>query len=235
MNDFNNYCLSRIKETKQMHVLKEGFVEIEPSSLYMGEIYNAVSAIVPYNYTIIDLGAYMGAQGFLFENHKEYIAVDSYPITNKAETDFESPKSFVIKNGKRYDGFIRDFLEGLKKDATFDPGTVYVVMNAVPICNETINNILSLFPNAAIAYPGTETIVQGILKKEVMSLTLALKKAKCPYAKHYLEKRPDVKAYYDKLYNELKSNLHNYAKNPIPFLKEEFLDLENVGKEDLER
>ncbi len=235
MNDFNNYCLSRIKETKQMSVLEEGFVEIEPSSLYMGEIYNAVSIIVPYNYTIIDSGAYMGAQGFLFENHKEYIAVDSYPITNKTQVDSESPKSFVIKNGKRYDGFIQDFLRDIKRDATFEPNATYVVMNAVPVRDETINSILSLFPNAAIAYPGTETITQGIFEKEIMSLVLALEKAKCPYSNYYLKKNPDVKAYYDKLYSELKSNLRNYAKNPIPFLKEEFLDLENTDEEDLER
>ena len=46
------------------------------------DVYAQLSKFIPYDFTIIDFGCYIGLQAIYFRNHVKYIGVDSAPMIN---------------------------------------------------------------------------------------------------------------------------------------------------------
>lgn len=213
MNDFfNRKVYERIKETNQMNKLRHPCCEIEPDYLYMGELYNAVSIILPKDYIVIDFGCYMASQAFLFEDFKEYIGIDLFD-KESCSIFYYPPERFTTNNSLH---FYSDISHALEIDYTKLSDKIFAIMSAVPDPNnEYTNAILNKFSNAAIWYPGEETICQGVYTDEILKLETALNEAYCPYTRSYIDKHPAAAIHYEEKWEEVKMILMKYKGENI--------------------
>lgn len=75
---------------------------------FMGflDVYDAVRSFVPKERTIVDLGCYLAAQAFLFDDYKKYVGVDVVDMkrfeTNNSLHFMMSIQEFVKKHGDEY-------------------------------------------------------------------------------------------------------------------------------------
>jgi hypothetical protein len=88
-------------------VMNQDMCELDCTFLGFIEIYEHLSYIIPKNYTIIDFGCYLAAQGFYFQDHNKYIGVDLTELkrfTFKNTTHYiKSIQSFIFENLQEYD------------------------------------------------------------------------------------------------------------------------------------
>jgi hypothetical protein len=102
------------------------------------DIYEAISRIVPKDWTVIDLWCAYNPQCFFFKDHKEYIAVDIGNIDR-----FKSDNcTFYIK---RINDFIRDDIH------KFDLSKTFAICSYVPtntkLIRETFENLYIYYPS----------------------------------------------------------------------------------------
>lgn len=134
--------------------------EIEPDFLCFEENYVPVAEIVPKNYRIIDLGCYMAAQAFLFQDHAAYVGVDCFDIqTGKKHDGYYPPRRFSTDNSIMFYTTIQEFIRkfdllGWNKDEC------YVICSGVPDFEATMAAV-SFFTNIACFYPGRESVIKG--------------------------------------------------------------------------
>lgn len=229
INEFNKYCYNRIKQTGQKQKLLSYECEIEADRLYMGTCYEAASFIIPEDKIILDIGCYMGAQGFLFENHAGYIGIDAFLIS-----DMDN-RSFKTKNSSYYGQYL-DY--GLPDFGNIDFNDIYVLMNAVPVKDWITDKIFETFPNITIAYPYEKTRVKGIYADEMLKYTSLLEMAHPMYIDSYYEKHSSEKYAqldrYERCLNEIKKYITNKDQvNKV--IISIFPDLENNQKIDHEK
>ena len=171
---YNLTVYNKIKKSEQLFKLNHYYCEIEPDFLYMGSIYEAASILIPKDYVIIDLGCYMAAQAFLFDEFNGYIGVDNF------DTKDSYPLRFYTENTMHITDDIRLFLKNVITNGYIEnlhspkvgmekvlPQDCYVIANAVTalLDDATKQLLLNTFPNVAIEYPGEESCYQGILKE----------------------------------------------------------------------
>ena len=65
------------------NALTDEFCDLGPDFLCFEDVYQAVALNWPNWYHIIDLGGYMGVQGWLFERFREYICVDRHSLLHR--------------------------------------------------------------------------------------------------------------------------------------------------------
>ena len=200
---FNDKVFEKIKNTNQIEKLNSFYCELEPTGLYMGYSYEAASFIIPKNFVIVDLGCYMGAQGFLFEDFKKYIGID---IFEKYFND--SPKRFETSNSEHFCMSIQEFLNS-EDFKNLDLNNTYAIMNAVPI-KEEMKEIFDAFPNIIISYPGTQSIAKGIFEKEMLYFENLLYQNRCPYTQKYLNDNPDIKKEFEEKQKVATTEVNNY-------------------------
>lgn len=218
MKYWNDIVLEKIKSEKQFEKLNQYMCEIEPFNLYMGCCYEAASFIIPKDYTIIDLGCYMAAQSFLFEEYDGYIGVDVYDRYDK-----DVPERFESKNSTHYSMDIEDFLKYITLFK--DPDKYYVIMNAVPERytytddRSLLDKIYAKFPNTIVAYPGLSTEVRGAFSEDMAHFTELIENSRCPYTNYYLKNHPDEakkwKAAEEEMFKEIESYILNKEESRV--------------------
>lgn len=198
MSIFENKVLRKIKDDEQDWKLNQLYCELEPNFLYMGELYEAASILaIKYGYkNIIDLGCYMAAQSFLFEDYDKYIGVDCYDSLHyHMEIDFKPPKRFITKNTKHYQVSIEDFLDEYVPH--MDLSDTLTLVSAVPSATEgeLHDKILKTFPAVIMWYPGCGYSVTSPVNNngvsEIMMLAKKIKDAECPYNNAWKKENPN--------------------------------------------
>lgn len=200
---FNEKVFEKIKITNQIEKLNDSYCELESDGLYMGHSYEAASFIIPKNFVIVDLGCYMGAQGFLFEDFKKYIGID---IFEKCFDD--SPRRFETSNSEHFYMSIQDFLNS-ENFKNLDLNNTYAIMNAVPV-KEEIKEVFEAFSNVIISYPGTQSVAKGVFEKEMLYFENLLYQSKCPYTQKYLNDNPDIRKEFEEKEEKALIEVNNY-------------------------
>lgn len=123
-------------------VFNQYMIDIMPQFLGFITTYKYLSQLIPKHCTIVDLGCAYNAQCFLFTEHKKYIAVDSFPETER----------FISKNCeikvKRISEFIKEDISELNMKETF------AILNYVPMWGEENKRIVQdTFENLYVYYP----------------------------------------------------------------------------------
>lgn len=153
----------------QRDKLRDPCCELDTEFLCFDENYVPIAAVVPRDYVIIDLGCYMAAQAFLFEDHQAYIGVDAFDMNGgKPRNSYIPPRRFTTSNSMMLSMTIQEFLKkfhllGLDKERC------YCICSAVPDFSAT-DEALQFFPNCACFYPGRASSVQGRFKDQVMTV-----------------------------------------------------------------
>lgn len=128
--------------------------EIEPE--YLGNIftYENLAAIIPLEWTVIDIGCSYNPQAYLFQNHLRHIAVDYPDDFNKPGENFDAFKvfRFTTPNCKLYEIPIQDFVK--KHIDELDLDTTFAICNWVPD-REAMELVRKTFPNLFVMYPAS--------------------------------------------------------------------------------
>lgn len=207
---FNKQVYKRIKETNQLSKLDQPYCELESDDLYMGAVYEAASVVLPKDFAIIDLGCYMAAQAFLFEDFRSYTGIDFYD--SREYENYIPPARFMTKNSWHYSMSIQDFcLTGMHDPM---PKKCYIIMNAVPEDGRIRDTVLRRFKNVAVCYPGREDIFQGAYAEGMKQLTDIINDAKCPYTNAYLKENPEIKKDYERRQKNAQTIINAMAKAP---------------------
>ena len=114
--------------------------ELDLSFLGFTRDYEALSTIVPLNFTIVDLGCYLAAQSYFFTHHKAYIGVDV------VEAD-----RFTPHNAEHYVGSIQSFIANIDR-WDLDLDKTFAIMNFVPDWNAR-DLVKQTFKNLYVFYP----------------------------------------------------------------------------------
>ena len=133
--------LDMIPKEQKERVFNQDRCEIDGSFIGFVNVYNALSRIIPKHYTVIDLGCGYNAQSFLFEDFKEYIAVDIHDL-----------EVFRSKNCTYYNMDIADFIKDIAP--SLDLGKCFAICSYVPEWGRLDKAKLSdVFPNLFTFYP----------------------------------------------------------------------------------
>lgn len=146
----------------QMHKINDGKVF---DSLGYEQFYQVISTVLPPEFTIVDLGCYIAAQAFLFENFVQYIGVDYYDYEPFDVDGYVAPQRFVSKNCYHIRLDIQSFFstsdfKSLNLDKT------YFLLSAVAD-QEAKELVLHHTKNACIFNPGKDIIAIGLYANEV--------------------------------------------------------------------
>lgn len=140
--------------------------ELEPDFLCFEDVYQAVAKWVPKEYIIVDLGCYMAAQSYLFQDHKGYIGVDCYDMEGNLDLEhYIPPVRFRTKNSAHISAVIQNYavfaeVKGLTRVS-------YAICSAVPdgFAQEVA---FQCFENCLIWYPREKPRTKGIFAREIM-------------------------------------------------------------------
>ena len=137
--EYENECRRIIQQyPKQIKkVFEYEYCELEFDFLGFLNVYQIN---IPKDFTIIDLGCYLGIQSIYFENHKQYIGIDiATPIEYR----------FNLHNTKHYKISIEDFIKDLSK---YDLNKTFAICSYVPLDDNIYNDIAKKFPYHKIQY-----------------------------------------------------------------------------------
>lgn len=122
-------------------------VVYQDSSEYDGEFagfidtYEALSKIIPTNFTVIDFGCYLAAQCWFFRNHKRYIGVDTSGL-----------RRFRCRNTTHAVMSIQKWIE---KYAARQAESTFAICNYVPD-TKAVQLVRTTFENVFCFYPAPE-------------------------------------------------------------------------------
>ncbi|MBO5550759.1 MAG: hypothetical protein J5966_02270 [Lachnospiraceae bacterium] len=195
---FESSILEKIRTSGQAYKFSSPCCELEPPEfLYMGNLYEAVSTVVPKDMQIIDLGCYMAAQAFLFDGFRGYTGVDEYDVPD-AVRDYTPPERFVTPNVEHVSDRILNYISGIRADGR-DTGNMYAIMSAVPEAGQPLKEaVLANFKNVAVWYPGEEPVIRGCRAEEIKRILDVINGVDCPYSLAYLKEHADVAEEYRK-------------------------------------
>jgi len=130
--------LSMIPRDQIEAVMKDGAGQIDHTFIGFIDVYEALSKIIPKNFTVIDLGCAFNPQCFYFKDHKEYVAVD-----------VSDCKKFKSENCTIFEISIEDFIE--RHIHQYDLNKTFAICSYVPIYNtatvrEAFNNLFIFYP-----------------------------------------------------------------------------------------
>jgi len=117
--------------------------DIEPEFLGFVSIYKRLAELIPYHFTIVDLGSAYNAQSFYFLKYKKYIAVQPH-IEN----------IFMTPNCERFKGTTGMFI-GSELYSQLDLNTTFAICSYVPpwyeedsleLCRKNFKNVFTYYP-----------------------------------------------------------------------------------------
>ena len=130
-------------------VLTAPFCELDPTYLGFESFYQAVALTWPYRYNVIDVGGYVGVQGWLFRDFERYIDVD---------LRLRARRCALPPNGRHVEMDGREYLaqfHSFRAAATND----LFICSAVP--DREVREAVMAMPNHVVWYPGQEMHVSG--------------------------------------------------------------------------
>lgn len=148
----------QMPENVRERALVENCAELGPDFLCFETFYQAVAATWPTDMNVIDVGGFVGLQGWLFRDFRRYICVDSYDFRSRGEgiptpSRCELPGNglHVLSDGIGYLSNILQFPVDLSRDL--------FVCSAVP--NTRVREMVSKMPNSVVWYPGEDMLASG--------------------------------------------------------------------------
>lgn len=109
--------------------------------------YKHLAQIIPRHFTVIDLGCGYNAQSFYFKDHKQYIAVDSFPDL----ICFKAPNCIF------YNTTIKHFTSEILPKLNLDLEKVFAICSYVPNWDgQNINIVKNTFYNVYTYYPSIQ-------------------------------------------------------------------------------
>lgn len=139
----------QIPEDALRDVLMAPFCEIDPTFLCFESFYQAVALTWPYRYNIIDIGGYVGTQGWLFRDFARYIDVNPALDTRRCA---------LPPNGRHVEQDGIDYLEQFRLFRAVRDDDLFIC-SAVP--DERVRQAVIEMPNHVVWYPGKEMDVSG--------------------------------------------------------------------------
>ena len=126
--------------------------ELEGDFLCFEDVYGELSRIIPKDKVILDLGCYVGLQGFFFKEHKGYIGIDMTP--DKDNGDIYMPRAITVPNSTFIVSKIEDYLDNLNQaELLWHQNNCFAIMSYVPNQNGIWDRVKATFPNVAGFYP----------------------------------------------------------------------------------
>ena len=139
----NSRLLAKLPADQLDRVMAAGMCDIDESFLGFVGIYERLAEIVPWHWTVIDLGCAYAPQALFFERHKKYIGVDVMtPLASR----------FAGSNTEHIEASIGDFIE--KRLAEFDQKTTFAICSYVPpwhgdnlgLARKSFQNVFTYYP-----------------------------------------------------------------------------------------
>lgn len=130
----------RVPKDELDGLLRAHSAQLGPDFLCFEAFYQAVATTWPKDFTVIDIGGFIGVQGWLFEDFRRYINVDV----------FSGRRCKLPDNGYqvRRDGFsyLRQFV-----DSEANTSRILFLCSAVP--DKDLRSLVSQMPNNVVWYP----------------------------------------------------------------------------------
>jgi len=157
----------QLPENVREKALRENSAELGPDFLCFETFYQAVAASWPLDRNIIDIGGFIGLQGWLFRDFNRYICVDSYDFRSRGE-GISSPRRcelpdnglHVLSDGIDYLSNLLQFPVDLSEDV--------FICSAVP--NTRLREMVSKMPNHVVWYPGEEIVASGSCAEDTITV-----------------------------------------------------------------
>lgn len=113
--------------------------DIEPDFMGFANTYQALSRLIPLDWTVLDLGCAYAPQAYYFRHHARYIGVDVWP----------AHKRFHFSNTVH----ATQRIEHYACPAVADQPKVFCILNYVNCRAETAEKVRRLFRNLFVFYP----------------------------------------------------------------------------------
>lgn len=152
----------RIGKKKMQKIYSYPDCELEYDYLGFLENYYDLEDKIPKNFTIIDVGCYLGVQAEYFKNHKKYIGLEPF-LDAKDLRKYTNQYPNTVYLRLTAADFLKDF-EKMKKEYDIDIEKTMVICSYVPAFKET-SALADFFPYIRVIYPGQPTI-ERLPKKE---------------------------------------------------------------------
>jgi hypothetical protein len=134
-------------------VMRSASAEIGPDHLCFERFYQAVAATWPKGMAVVDVGGFVGVQGWLFESFDEYLCVDRYDAAYPRCGSRKPRRCALPENGKhvRRDG--HDYINMIR-EFDIDVSDVLFVCSAVP--DERLRYLVAGMRNSVVWYPSED-------------------------------------------------------------------------------
>ena len=125
------------------------YCELDPGFLCFETFYQSVAAAWPKDYNVIDVGGYMGVQGWLFLDHQAYVDVDTVGMEGRCA---------LPPNGRHV---VANWIEYIDQFRLFRADTSQDLFVCSGVPNKTLRELVRTMPNHVEWYPGQEMHVSG--------------------------------------------------------------------------
>lgn len=151
--DYMHYVNALIPKEDWKRVMNsDASAEIGTDALMCGgATYYYLSRMISKEWTVIDIGASYGAQSYLFQGHKQYIAVEPSPDDFR---DYHIER-FVAEGTVRYNMTAKTFIDKIMPTLDLDLDRTFAICNYVPNWyDENPSEIVrQAFKNLYVFYP----------------------------------------------------------------------------------
>ena len=169
--DETDKLIASVGKEKLEKVFAYPFLEIDEGFIAFIETYKKVSDTLPKNFSVIDIGCYLGVQGDYFKDFDSYIGVEPECISkltkyvgvnDKGEPLFETEEVKISDYFLEQDNaffyavtgqeFISDILPKLYEEKVLDPEKTFCICSAVP--DEKLQRLVKdTFKYFRVTYP----------------------------------------------------------------------------------
>jgi len=128
------------------------FSELDVEGPWSGP-YAWAAEVIPTDYTILDLGCYLGTQAVVFQNHVKYIGIDTSgaPTLHLANTEYHPAD--IAEVVAKPEKFLGSDLSKVAALSFFVPDFRTVAQT---------EKLRQVFPNHAVVYPREQPILGGL-------------------------------------------------------------------------
>lgn len=130
-------------------------IEIDPTFLCLTDLYAAAAPLVPADWTVVDLGGYVGVQVGLFAGR--YVDVDCYDLCGGA--DYTPPRRYRAGNAVHV---VSDIASWLGANPRLSRRTL-LLMSGVPGYEPILHELHRRGGDWTFWYPGTRAVGHGKL------------------------------------------------------------------------
>lgn len=129
--------------------LSAPFCELDPTFLGFEHFYHSVALTWPYRYRVIDVGGYIGVQGWLFRDFAGYVDLD---------VALRARRCALPPNGRHIEADGRVYIGQFRSGRATGTNDLFVC-SAVP--DPELRSMVMELPNHVVWYPGSEMHVSG--------------------------------------------------------------------------